>query len=472
MFESISIDLIIMLIGIAFGLLAGVLPGVGNTVTLMLVYPFVTDFSLFQIILFYLCLACAAQYTGSVVATTLAVPGETSSLPAVKEGHRMFRDGRGNYAISNAAMGSFVGSGVASLIMLAVIPVAVYGIAKFYNTHTQVIILCVVSIFLIVTYGGQKWYVNLALFSLGFMLSRIGWNKEMWNYNFPNVIDYQQFPYLHFGIPLYPVVVALFVFPIFIRSWDTPRPDQTALDKLWDNKIMQHMREYVKHLGSSIRGTFIGSVCGLVPHLTSTLASNVAYVVEVARGKKKGTYDEKGDIKSLVSAETANNAAGLTALTPLLLIGIPITTSEAIVLNIIENNMEVVNWTTTIETGMFNKLLLYFVLMNFICVLAAWPFAKHLHVVFKINQKYLYAFTFLVLVFLVWYLGDYTQKGQFYLYCLFCLMPLGFILKRYDTLILVFAFVLQGQIESGVTRLFFMYTDIVGDHIPSLALPQ
>ena len=69
-------------------------------------------------------------------------------------------------------------------------------------------------------------------------------------------------------------------------------------------------------------------------------------------------------------------------------------------------------------------------------------------------------------------MGDYTQKGHFYLACLFCLMPLGYILKRFDTLILVFAFVLQGQIESGVTRLFFMYTDIVGDHIPSLALPQ
>jgi len=459
MLEIIPADLLIMLIGVAFGLVAGLLPGIGNVVVLMLVYPFITDFNLFQIILFYLCLACAAQYTGSVVATTLAVPGETSSLPAVTEGHKMFRSGRGNYAISNSAIGSFVGSGIASFIMLLVLPVSVFAIAKFYNTHTQVTILLFVSLFLIITYAKQKWWHNLLLFALGWSLARIGFNKELWTYNYANLIDYEKFYYLHFGLPLYPVVVALFVFPIFLKSWDTPRPDASALNSLWDNKFMMHVKEYMRNIGSSIRGTFIGSLCGLVPHLTSTLASNVAYVLEMGRQKKKKQYDENGDIKSLVSAETANNAAGLTQLTPLLLIGIPITTSEAIVLNIIENNMEIINYTTTIETGMFNNLLIYFVIMNLICVMAAWPFAKHLHVVFKINQKLLYVLTFLVLVCLVYYMGQIVQQGRFYLYVLFALMPLGALLRRWDTLIVVFAFILQGQIEAGITRLFYLYTD-------------
>jgi len=459
MIELVPIDLAIMLLGISFGLLAGMLPGVGNVVILMLVYPFITDFSLFQILLFYICLAGAAQYTGSVVATTLGVPGETSSLPAVKEGHRMFRDGRGNYAISNSALGSFLGSGIASLIMLIVLPLAVFGIAKFYNTHTQVLILCVVSVFLIVTYGDQKWYVNLSLFAFGWMLSRVGFNKESFSYNFESIINYDTFYYLHFGLPLYPVVISLFVFPIFIKNWNSTRPDTGALEKLWDNKFLTHIKEYCKHLSSSIRGTLVGSLCGLVPHLTATLASNVAYVLEMGRQKKKNQYNKKGDIKSLVSAETANNAAGLTQLTPLLLIGIPITTSEAIVLNIIENNMEVINWTTTLQTNLFNNLLLYFVLMNFICVLAAWPFAKHLHVIFKINPRFLYSITFIVLVALVYYVGDMRQQGLYYLYVLMFLIPIGAILRKQDTLILVFAFVLQGQIESGVMRLFFMYSN-------------
>lgn len=459
MLETISVDLVIMLCGILFGLIAGMLPGVGNVVTLMLCYPFITDFSLFQIVLFYVCLAGAAQYTGSVVATTLAVPGETSSLPAVTEGHRMFLDGRGNYAISNSAIGSFVGAGLASMIMLIVLPFSVWVIAKFYNTHVQAVILIGVSIFLILTYGGQKWYHNLFLFAIGWFLSSIGFNKEMFQYNWANLIDYEKYYYLHFGLPLYPVVVALFVFPIFLKSWNSPRPDMTALSNLWDNKFFMHLKEYWNNIGASLRGTVIGSLCGLVPHMTSTLASNVAYVKEVALGKKKGTYNENGDIKSLVSAETANNAAGLTQLTPLLLIGIPITTSEAIVLNIIENNMEVINWETTVATGMFGKLVIFFFVMNAICLCAAWPFAKHLHLMFKINQKLLYTLTFAVLMALVFYMGTIVQQQHYYLMVVGALLPLGYFLRRWDTLILVFAFVLQTQIQGAVIRLWHIYSD-------------
>lgn len=458
--EFVTIDIIIMLLGVVLGLIAGMLPGIGNVVVLMLTYPFIQDYNLFQIILFYVCLAGAAQYTGSVVATTLAVPGETSSLPAVSEGHKLFRRGMGNYAISNSAIGSFVGAGLAATIMLIVLPLAIWAITKFYNTHIQVILLLVVSFFLIVTYGDQKWYHNLMLFAIGWFLASIGFSRQTMNYRHEWLIDYEKFEYLHFGIPLYPTVIALFVLPIFIRNWDSPKPDAKKLDSLWDKQFFKHLKEYIKNIGSSIRGTVVGSLCGLVPHLTSTLASNVAYVMERRRSEKKNIYNTNGDLKSLVSAETANNAAGLTCLTPLLLIGIPITTSEAIVLNIIENNMEIANWQTTVASGMFNKLVVYFIFMNMLCVLAAWPFAKHLHVMFKVNQKILYASTFAVLVLLVYYLGNITQQGIYYLTILCCLAPLGYVLRRWDTLIVVFAFIMQKQIEAGVIRLFYIYSDI------------
>ena len=299
------------------------------------------------------------------------------------------------------------------------------------------------------------------LFAIGWFLSSIGFSKEMMQYNWDYLIDYQTFYYLHFGLPLYPIVVALFVFPIFLKEWSSPRPNPGALDKLWDNQFIQHVKEYWNNIGASLRGTVIGSLCGLVPHMTSTLASNVAYIREMAIGKKKGTYNEKGDIKSLVSAETANNAAGLTQLTPLLLIGIPITTSEAIVLNIIENNMEVINWETTVSSGMFSTLVIYFVVMNLLCLCAAWPFAKYLHVLFKINQKLLYAITFVLLMGLVFYMGSIVSQQSYYVIVALALLPLGYLLRRWDTLILVFAFVLESQIQGAVIRLFHIYSDLI-----------
>jgi putative tricarboxylic transport membrane protein len=451
---------LILLSGTGLGLLAGLLPGIGNVIMLMLTYPFITDFSLFQILLFYVCITGAAQYTGSVVATTLAVPGETSSLPAVTEGHRLFLKGKGNFAISNSAIGSFVGSIVTAIIMFIVLPYAVTFITKFYNTHVQVTILLLVSLFLIFTYAEQKIWVNIGLFAIGWTLSMIGFSKNLMTYRLDSIINYQEYPYLHFGLPLYPVVIALFVFPIFCKEWNAKKYDLELLSKLSESKFFVHTKEYIKNIGASLRGTIIGSVCGLVPHLTAALASNVSYIYEKYRRQKKNVYDKDGDLPSLVSAETANNAAGLTQLTPLLLIGIPITTSEAIILNVLENNMVVTNWKSTIESGIFNQVLIWFVAMNLICVIAAWPFAKHLHVIFRISQKILYSLTFLVLACLVYYLGNLTQQGWFYILVLLALMPLGYVLKRYDTLIVVFAFILQKQIEAGVIRLFYFYSDI------------
>ena len=37
-------NILILLLGISLGLVAGMLPGVGNVVVLMLVYPFITDY--------------------------------------------------------------------------------------------------------------------------------------------------------------------------------------------------------------------------------------------------------------------------------------------------------------------------------------------------------------------------------------------------------------------------------------------
>ena len=74
----------ILLFGILCGTFAGLIPGVGVFVTLAITYPIIIQFGLYEIILFYVALASTTQYIGSVPAILFGVPGESSSLPAVK----------------------------------------------------------------------------------------------------------------------------------------------------------------------------------------------------------------------------------------------------------------------------------------------------------------------------------------------------------------------------------------------------
>ena len=137
------------LIGVGFGVLAGFIPGIGIFATLMILYPWLLDFTGLQLIAFYIGIASTTQYIGSVTATVFAVPGESSSLPSVIEGHALYKQGHGGVAISGAAIGSFVGSFIVLGIVSLFVP-TLENLYYFYSTYIQAgIILLVIGLIIL-----------------------------------------------------------------------------------------------------------------------------------------------------------------------------------------------------------------------------------------------------------------------------------------------------------------------------------
>ena len=62
--------------GTLIGYVAGLVPGVGNTITLLMCYPLIMDASLLNMLLFYVAMISVSQFSGSIVATVFGVPGE------------------------------------------------------------------------------------------------------------------------------------------------------------------------------------------------------------------------------------------------------------------------------------------------------------------------------------------------------------------------------------------------------------
>ena len=118
-------DTLFVVLGTLLGFVSGLVPGVGNTIMIIASYPLLKDASMLQMLLYYLAIISSSQFSGSVVATVFGIPGESSSLPAVIEGNRMFRRGVGNFAISNAAIGSVLGAFVAVLAVYSILPFAI-----------------------------------------------------------------------------------------------------------------------------------------------------------------------------------------------------------------------------------------------------------------------------------------------------------------------------------------------------------
>ena len=109
-------ELIAVLLGLFAGTVTGIVPGAGVTVAMVIATPMLMGFDITQLLLFYMALASMVQFTGTIPAVFLGVPGETNSLPAVIEGTKFNRRKMSQLAIGVSAVSSVVGSMVAVVL--------------------------------------------------------------------------------------------------------------------------------------------------------------------------------------------------------------------------------------------------------------------------------------------------------------------------------------------------------------------
>ena len=438
-------DSLFVLLGTLLGFVSGIIPGVGNTVMILASYPLLKDATLLQMLLYYLAIISSSQFSGSVVATVFGVPGESSSLPAVIEGNRMFRRGVGNFAISNAAIGSVFGAFIALVVVYSVLPFAIDLIERFYNNNIQLIVLLLATISICFLMG-KSIIQNIFVFALGIFLGLIGTN---WVPNFvflPEVIPYETFPILLTDLPLFPVIIALYVFPVLLQTNAMFKGYKTNRKYEDKNHFVDHFKEYFQNIRSSLRGSVFGCFIGLVPHIGASVSSNLSYALEKKIGIGSKKYNKKGDIKTLVAAETANNSTGLVSLMPLMLIGIPISASEAMLLGYIDINSYTINYETTVQSGMFETIVIWFVLINALSFLLAWPLVRYINILQRINIKTMLLATGIGLVALTFYLGLQSYEEVYYMIVLIGLLPLGYWLRKAEPMILMIAFILQDKL--------------------------
>ena len=67
------------------GLLVGLMPALGATLLLILMYPFLVTFDVATLIMFYAIVVGARDFSGSVSALNFGLLGEVTSVPILKE---------------------------------------------------------------------------------------------------------------------------------------------------------------------------------------------------------------------------------------------------------------------------------------------------------------------------------------------------------------------------------------------------
>jgi putative tricarboxylic transport membrane protein len=435
-------ELIAVSTGLLAGTITGIVPGAGVMVAMIIATPLLMSFDVLQLLLFYMSLASMVQFTGTIPAIYLGVPGETNSLPAVIEGTKFNKRKMAKLAIGISAIGSVIGSIVAVVITFTLLTVLISYMTIFFSNSMKFYLYIFVIAFCLLVYNKRNILINLTLCLVGFALSVPGESDISPDFRYTFGIED-----LQFGIPLIPVLIGFLIVPTIAKMFSASNPNMflPSID-IGFCKVVKYFRR--KCIPSSLRGSIIGYLCGFVPGVSTVLSTNTSYSFE-----KKLHPNNPG--KLLVASETANNSGQFASMLPLLLIGIPITGSEIVLYSMlvdagwspfqfdnISNNADMI----------FRQIVPWFVVANVIGLLVAWPLAKTVLNVFATSKKYMIVILCIGMLVLNTYLGILDYRVLLYTTCLFVFSCIGLLIKKYETVPLIFMFILGNDIEGVFFR--------------------
>ena len=92
--------------------------------------------------------------------------------------------------------------------------------------------------------------------------------------------------------------------------------------------------------------------------------------------------------------------------------------------------------------------------VNFIGFLLAWPFSKHVNLFYAIDTKKVMIILLICLIGVVVYTGYIKYSTMYYITVFLVLAPIGVMLRKVDTLPLVFAFQIHDKLLDGLYRFY------------------
>lgn len=309
-------------IGVVFGLVIGILPGLGGSAGMALILPFIFGMDPGHAMAMMIGLLSVTSTSDTFPAVLMGIPGTSSAQATVVDGFPMSKKGEAARALAAAFTASLLGGLFGALILTFAIYFAEPIImAMGFGEQLMLIVLALTMVGMLT---GTHPLKGLAACALGLMIGSFGaapvTGGERLTFGTEYLID---------PIKIVIVGLAMFAMPEII---DLLRRHATISEsgKLGSGWL-QGVRDTFRHWWIVIRCSTIGCIVGALPGLGGSVVDWIAYghVVQTSRDREKfGT----GDVRGVIGPESAANAKDGGAFVPTLLFGIPGSGSMALLL--------------------------------------------------------------------------------------------------------------------------------------------
>lgn len=417
------------LLGSTVGLISGLLPGFGNLISMVILFPFIAHWSPVNIFVCYAALTMLSQFVGSLTSLYTGVPGEASSMPTVSESKNLPPE-QLSETVAATAVGSAVAGLIATVLCMAIVT-QIADIAWFYRTEVIAALLSVAAV-LVITLDQQKKLLATALLLSGIALGSVGWNNMLST----GILTFN-LSELYQGIPLDLVLVFLFALPQLLQQSVGTAPAVSTFKIVWPRVPIL----------STVGHSLLGFVGGLVPGMTTVMSSQMSYTVS--------SWRTQDPYYRILASETANNSGAISQLIPMLVIGLPLVASEAMALSM----MEARGFLASPESAanIIGLTAPIFVMVSLIGLVCSWPLAARALVILQINNQVIRRTMLICLLLLVYVQAYNDHMLWFYLMVSVVLAPIGWALRGLDTTSLIFGFFISDRIWDHGSRMINLY---------------
>lgn len=310
-----------VLTGVLSGMIIGALPGLSATMGAALVVPFTFFMEPIPAIGMLSALYCGATYGGSISAILVNTPGTPAAAVTTLDGYEMAKKGQAGKALGTAVIASGIG-GLFSVIVLILIAPQIADLALQF-ADPEYFSLALFGISMVVNISSGNELKNLIGGLIGLFLATVGMDA---------LTGFSRFTFgsvsMSSGINFIPVMIGLFAAAeIFTQAESYVKTEtNTAISDL-----LPSFKELWPLKWSIFRSAIIGTFIGILPAEGGTVASFISYN-EAKRWSKHPEKFGTGIIEGVAAPETANNAATGGAMVPTLTLGIPGSSTTAVIL--------------------------------------------------------------------------------------------------------------------------------------------
>jgi TctA family transporter len=314
--------LMFVLLGAALGLLVGILPGMGGTVGVSILLPFVYGMDPFHGVAMLVGVMAATNTGDLFPSVLLGVPGSGASQATILDGYPMAQQGKAATALAAALTASVTGGLIGALLLVVLIFLARPLVLAFGSPELFMLTALGLAVVGVLSRGAPL--AGLSAAALGALLGTVGAAETTTEYRYTFGSEY-----LFGGIPLAILAISLFAVPEFIDLLASKR--SIAAQGSVQGSRREGAQAVLKEKWLVLRSCVLGFAIGMLPGLGGSVGQWIVY------GAARQTVADasmfgRGDVRGVIAPESANNADNGGSLIPTLAFGIPGNGSTAVFL--------------------------------------------------------------------------------------------------------------------------------------------